>query len=80
MKMYECLQKISLKFVPKIRINNSIGSDNDLALVRRQALIWTNGVSLMTHMCHTMGDMLNKIDVGTPIKPRLPYTHKSQSD
>ena len=35
MKMYECLHNISLKFVPKIRINNSIGSDNDLALVRR---------------------------------------------
>ena len=34
--------KISLKFVPKGPIN-SIGSDNDLAPTRRQAIIWTNG-------------------------------------
>ena len=38
--------KISLLFVPKCPINNipafSIGSDNGLAPVRRQAIIWTN--------------------------------------
>ena len=36
--------KISLKFVPKVRINNIlfIGSDNGLAPARRQAIIWTN--------------------------------------
>ena len=38
------LIKISLKFVPKIRINqySSIGSDNGLAPTRWQAIIWTN--------------------------------------
>ena len=35
--------KISLKFIPKGPINNySIGSDNGLALSRRQSIIWTN--------------------------------------
>ena len=34
--------KISPKFVPTIRIQNSIGSDNGLAPTRRQAIIWTN--------------------------------------
>ena len=43
--------KISLMFVPKVRINNipekkkknsSIGSDNGLAPTRGQAIIWTN--------------------------------------
>ena len=34
--------KKSLKFVPKVRINNpSIGSDNGLAPIRRQAIIVT---------------------------------------
>ena len=32
--------KISLKFVPKGPINNI--PDNDLALTRRQAIIWTS--------------------------------------
>ena len=38
--------KISLKLVPKgqIKLNSSIGSDNGLALTRRQAIIWTNDV------------------------------------
>ena len=38
------LLKISLKFVPKVRIdtNSSIGSDNGLAPARRQAITWTN--------------------------------------
>ena len=38
--------KISLKFVPKGPFNkySSIGSDNGLAPVRRQAIIWTNDV------------------------------------
>ena len=36
--------KISLKFVPKVPINNipALGSDNGLAPSRRQAIIWTN--------------------------------------
>ena len=36
--------KISFKFVPKVRIrqNFNIGSDNDLAPTRRQAIILTN--------------------------------------
>ena len=38
--------KISLKFAPKCPINNiqysSIGSDNGLPPVKRQAIIWTN--------------------------------------
>ena len=36
--------EISLKFVPKVQINNinSIGSDNGMAPARRQAIIWTN--------------------------------------
>ena len=38
------LPRISLKFVPKVRINNipAFGSDNGLAPTRRQAIIWTN--------------------------------------
>ena len=37
--------KISLKFIPKVRINNipAFGSDNGLTPTRRQAIIWTNG-------------------------------------
>ena len=44
MKMYEFSIKISLKFVPKVPINNIPGicSDNGLAPTRRQAIIWTN--------------------------------------
>ena len=34
--------KISLKFVPRVQQNSSIGSDNGSAPVRRQAIIWTN--------------------------------------
>ena len=37
--------EISLKFVPYGPINNiysSIGSDNGLASIRRQAIIWVN--------------------------------------
>ena len=38
--------QISLKSVPKVRINtiqySSIGSDNGLAPTRQQAIIWTN--------------------------------------
>ena len=30
---------------------SSIGSDNGLVPVRRQAIIWTNGSSLLTHIC-----------------------------
>ena len=39
------LIKISLKFVPKDSMDNevSIGSGNDLAPNRRQAITWTNG-------------------------------------
>ena len=33
--------KIPLKFVPKGQYS-SIGSDNGLAPVRRQAIVWTN--------------------------------------
>ena len=38
------LRKISLKFVPKVRINkySNISSDNGLAPSRQQAIIWTN--------------------------------------
>ena len=35
------LIEISLKFLPKGPINNSIGSDNGLVLNRSQAIIWT---------------------------------------
>ena len=35
------LIRISLKFVPKVPINN-IPADNGLAPARRQAIIWTN--------------------------------------
>ena len=40
----QILLKISLEFVPKVRINNipSIGSDNGLAPARQKAIIWTN--------------------------------------
>ena len=34
--------KNSLKFVPKILINNNAGSDNGLVPARRQANIWSN--------------------------------------
>ena len=34
--------RISLKFVPKRPIDNSIGLDNGLTPNRRQAIIWTN--------------------------------------
>ena len=37
--------KVSLKFVPKGLINNipsRTGSDNGLASVRQQAIVWTN--------------------------------------
>ena len=36
--------KISLKLVPKVPINNipAFGSDNGLAPIRRQAIVWTN--------------------------------------
>ena len=45
MKMNRISIKISLKFVPNGPINNKsiIGSDNGLAPVRRQTIIWTNG-------------------------------------
>ena len=33
---------MSLKFVTKGSINNSIGPDNDLAPFRQQAIIWIN--------------------------------------
>ena len=38
------LIEISLKYVPKSRINNipAIGLDNGLAPSRQQAIIWTN--------------------------------------
>ena len=33
--------------------HGSISSDNDLALIRRQAIIWSNDVSLLTYLCVT---------------------------
>ena len=44
---------ISLKFIPKARINNILTLVQIMAPTRRQAIIWTNDVKLPTHMCVT---------------------------
>ena len=54
------LLKISLKFVPKGPINNSIASDNGLTPIRRQAIIWTNADPALWRMYAALGgDELN---------------------
>ena len=52
MKMYEC--KISLKFVPKVRINNipALVQIMDLVPTRWQAIIWTNDGKLTDAYMH----------------------------
>ena len=48
--------KLSLKFVPKGRINKipALVSDNGLAPTRRQAIIWTNdGKFIDAYMRHS---------------------------
>ena len=58
-----CRIQISLKFVPKCPINNnpsSIGSDNGLALNRRQAIMWPND-GLVHYNDVIMGMMASQI-------------------
>ena len=62
------LDKNSLKFFPKVPINN-IGSDNGLVPARRQAIIWTNagiGWWVVTHICVTRPQWVNrKLSIGS---------------
>ena len=69
MKIYDFSIKTSLKFFPKIRINNIpslyprptkleggilVGSDNGLAPTRRQPIIWTNDSKFIdAYKCHS---------------------------
>ena len=52
--------EISLKFAPKSPINNIpalVGSDNGLALTRRQAIIWTNAALFIDAYMHHSASM-----------------------
>ena len=48
------------KFIPKGPIYN-IGSDNGLAPIRRQAIIWTNGGLVYWHIYASLG--LNELSI-----------------
>ena len=64
------LIKISLKFVPKGPIWSSIGSDNGLAPIQRQVIIWTNTDKIHWHI-HA-AQQGNKLTICTRLKFQSP--------